>query len=95
MRKAINISAFLFFIWLVLDTLNVPSILLNFLLVGELPGMHTSLPPIVMLVIISTVFGIVVFELLARRIEIARRTRQQLLNALRHSQLPRRRFHRV
>ncbi len=95
MRRAINISAFLFFIWLVLDALNMPSLLLNFLLVGELPGMQTSLPPITMLVIISTVFGIVIFELLARHIEIARRTRQQLLAALRHSQLPKRRFHRI
>lgn len=95
MRKAINISAFLFFIWLVLDTLSVPSVLLNFLLVGELPGTQISLPPVIMLAILSTIFGVIIFETLARHIEITHRTRKQLLSISRRSQLPKRRFNRA
>ncbi len=96
MRKAINISAFLFFIWLILDAFNMPSALLNFLLVGELPGIQTNLPPVVMLAIISTAFGIIVFEMVVRRIEIIHRTRQQILSiASRRDRLPKRRFNRA
>lgn len=96
MRKAINLSALLFFIWLLLDAFNVPSLLLNFLLIGELPGMQTSLPPVAMLAIVSTLFGIIVFEIAARRVEIIHRTRQQIITITsRRNRLPKRRFNRA
>ena len=45
MRKAINIFTLVFFIWLVLDALNVPNeffnFLLGFLLTGAVPGTVT------------------------------------------------------
>jgi hypothetical protein len=96
MRKAINISALLFFVWLVLDTLNAPSALLNFLLVGELPGTTTALSPTLMLALMTAATGLIVFELAARRIEIVWRIRQQFIQVMtRRQRLPRRRFSRI
>jgi|GEM_PF-2028701 len=96
MRKAINYSALLFFVWLVLDALNVPSALLNFLLVGELPGTTTTLSPTLMLALTTAATGLIVFELAARRIEIVWRIRQQFIHVMtRRQRLPRRRFSRI
>lgn len=93
MKKAINISALLFFIWLLLDALDIPQNILMFLLMGELPGTRTSLPPTVMLSLMTAIIGIVSFELLARRVTIVRRIRQQAMGIMaRREKLPRRRF---
>ncbi len=95
MRKAINITAIIFFIWLVLIALDVPGILLNFLLVGALPGSSASVSPTIMLALMTTGAGIVIFELAVRHISFMRRVRQNLLLALRRKALPRRRYSRI
>ncbi len=96
MRKIINVAALLLFAWLVIDALGVPTSLLYFLLVGELPGTNVSLPPSVMLAIMTLGLGLVVFELFARRIELFQRLRQQMLGIIsRREQLPRRRYTRI
>jgi hypothetical protein len=96
MKKTINILAFLFLVWLILDTFNTPSILLNFLLVGQLPGMGVTLSPSMMLAIMTVIGGVIVFEILARRIEVVWRIRQQFRSIIeRRERLPRRRFTRI
>ncbi|MDB5177054.1 MAG: hypothetical protein JWN75_722 [Candidatus Saccharibacteria bacterium] len=96
MRKTINILAFIFLFWVVLDTYNTPSILLNFLLVGQLPGMNATVSPSMMLAIMTAIGGVVVFEILARRIEVIWQIRQQLRKFIeRRERLPRRRFSRI
>lgn len=96
MRKAINVAALIVFLWLVLDALNVPSILLNFLLIGALPGTSFTLAPTTMLALMSGLIGIVVFEYSARHFEVVRRTRQLLFGAMtRRERLPTRRFTRI
>ncbi len=69
MRKTINTLALLTFVWLLLDALNIPNMLLNFLLAGELPIIGTSISPAIMLAIMTLTAGVVVFELLARRLD--------------------------
>lgn len=96
MRKAINTAALVFFIWLVLDTYAVPDKLLYFLAIGALPGTATTLPPSIMLAIMSGLMGFVVFEAAARRFEVVRRIRRQLLGSIsRREQLPSRRYTRI
>lgn len=96
MRKAINISALLFFIWLVLDTFAIPDKLVYFLIIGALPGTDQSVSPTVMLAITSGLIGIVIFEIAARRFDLLRRMRQLLLgSATRRERLPSRRFTRI
>lgn len=96
MRKFINISALLFFIFLVCDAFDVPYYVLTFLLVGEIPGTNTTLSPTTMLAIMSAASGMIIFELLARRIGVIYRTRQYMVEFLKRSErLPRRRFGRA
>lgn len=96
MRKTINTAAFFFFIWLVLDAFNVPSTLLLFLVVGQVPGTDITVPPTVMLTIMTFAIGVILFELGARRIEIIRYVRQQALAIMtRRERLPKRRFTRA
>lgn len=96
MRKTINTIALLYFIWLLLDAFNIPMILINFLLVGEVPGMQSSLPPSLMLALMTATAGIIVFELLARHIEIVWRIRRYAVNLIaRRERLPRKRFEHI
>lgn len=96
MRKLINGSALVFFVWLVLDTLRLPEILLNFLLVGALPGTTATVSPTIMLAIMTLVIGIIVFELLARHVGIFRHVRRTLIGlTARRERLPSRRFQRI
>ena len=96
MRKTINISALILFIWLLLGAFNLPGMLLNFLLVGEIPGTTLSLSPTQMLAILTAVTGLVVFEILSRRVSAMRRIRNQILAITRERELPpRRRLNRV
>lgn len=96
MRKIINLSALVCFVWLLLDAFQIPNILINFLLVGQIPGMNSSLSPNLMLAIMVTAAGTVVFEMLARRIEIVRRIRYHFVTIInQRERLPRRRFNRV
>ncbi|MFA5135731.1 MAG: hypothetical protein WC505_08170, partial [Patescibacteria group bacterium] len=84
------------FLWLVLDAINAPGIILNFLLVGELPGMSTTLSPTMMLAIMTAASGVVIFEFMARRVEVVWRIRQQVRKLIeRQERLPRRRFSRI
>lgn len=93
MRKTINITALLFFIWLVLDAFDVPDKLVYFLIIGELPGTATTLSPTLMLAIMTGLTGIVVFEILARRFDAIDKLRQSLFGTVsRREQLPTRRF---
>lgn len=96
MRKIINISAFVFFVWLLLDTFKIVDGLLYFLLMGELPGTSVQLPPSIMLALTTLSLGLIVFEFSARRLEFMRRIRQQAIAMMtRREQLPRRRFTRI
>lgn len=96
MRKLINISALIFFVWLLLDALNIPSMLLYFLLMGELPGTNVSLSPTIMLALMTIASAILLFEFSARRIEVVWRIRQSLIHMMaRRERLPRRRFNRA
>jgi hypothetical protein len=96
MRKAINISALLFFIWLILDTFQVLDKLMYFLVIGQVPGTTQSLSPTMMLAIMSGLIGIVVFETLARRFDVLRRIRRFFVGAVsRRERLPNRRFTRI
>lgn len=96
MRKTINTMALLLFIWLVLDAFDVPQMMLNFLLVGELPGTTVRLSPSTMLAIMTMATAIVIFELLARRFQIFRRIRYQLTHLQNmRERLPKRRFGRA
>jgi len=80
MRKTINTLALIFFIWLVLDALNIPLMLLKFLIIGELPYSKIEVDPVMMLAILTAVATIVIFEVLARNVSSVRRFREQLLN---------------
>jgi hypothetical protein len=96
MRKAINIFTLIFFIWLVLDTFNIPSALVEFLLVGRLPGMNSSLSPNLMLALTTGLAGIIIFESLARHICVFGRIRRHFIAVIaRQKRLPRRRFSQI
>jgi len=96
MRKTINILALVFFVWLVLNALHIPDLLLNFILIGALPGSTATLSPSMMLAIMTTTLGMIVFELLARRFDIFRKIRYNLVNLTnKRDRLPKRRFSRV
>ena len=79
MRKAINMAALLTFIWLVLDTLHIPDMLMNFLLAGQLPFSNLSLSPSLMLTLLVAVAGVVAIEMSIRRFTLARRARTLLV----------------
>ena len=96
MRKTINIIALLFLIWLVLDTFNILGILLNFLLVGAIPGTSATVSPAAMLGIMVGISTVILFEILARHIKSFARIRKHCKHfAIRHSHLPKRRFGRA
>jgi hypothetical protein len=96
MHRTINTIALIFFVWLVLDTLHVPDIIVNFLLVGALPGTNITLSPTMMLAIVTTIGGIIVFELLARRFDVLLRFRQYFTGMIKKQErLPKHRFGRV
>ncbi len=80
MRKVINISALVLFVWLIATVLHLPEILLNFLLVGKIPGFNTYLSPTLMMAIMTVAMGIVIFEIAAHRYDTIRRWRKRLLS---------------
>lgn len=67
MRKTIKIVTVLFFILLAIVAFNLPTVLLNFLLVGAIPGTSLSVPPLAMLVLQLITIIFVSLEILARR----------------------------
>lgn len=96
MRKTINITALLFFIWLILDAFQLHDKILYFLIMGEVPGTSIVLEPTTMLAIMSTLMGIVIFESLARHFDVVRKARRALLRVSdKRNRLPTRRFTRV
>ncbi len=96
MRKTINICTLLFLGWLIIDAFHITDAVLNFLLVGVVPGTNTSLSPTMMLAIMTAISGIIIFELLARRVEIVHRIRQHFMKIVtKRERLPKRRFGRV
>lgn len=96
MRKTINILALIFFVWLVLDTLKVPELLMNFLLVGAIPGSSTTLSPNMMLMIVTMIGGMIVFELAARHFGGFRNIRYYITHlGAKRERLPKRRFGRI
>ena len=82
MRKAINISALVLLIWLIVDALHIPEALISFLLVGEIPGVKTNLSPTLMLAIMTTSTGLVLFEIASHRYSNVRQFRQQILSLI-------------
>lgn len=96
MRKTINISALIFFIWLVIDALNIPHTLFYFLVAGAVPGTTITVSSTTMLVITCSLIGILVFEIIARHFGLIRTIKRQLKNTLtRRERLPNRRFTRI
>jgi hypothetical protein len=82
MRKAINTAALIVFIWLWLDALRIPYILLAFLVAGEVPVIPVTIPPSMMLAIFTTVAFLMAFGILSRRYEKLARIRRQFLSLL-------------
>lgn len=97
MHKTTTTVAIVFLIWLVLDALHAPDILMNFILVGAVPGSSSaSLSPTMMLAIMTTCAGLIIFELLARRFDVFRRIRYHFTHLIaKQERLPKRRFGRV
>jgi hypothetical protein len=96
MRKIINIIALLVIVWLVLDTFHISDAIVGFILIGAIPGSSTTLSPTMMLAIMTTIGGIIVFELMARRFDVLREIRYHFLNfTKKQDRLPKRRFGRV
>lgn len=75
MRKTVNTVTLIYFIWLLLDALNIPGMLFNFLLIGEIPFMHISLPPTTMLAFFTASGFAVILEIMSHRVESVRRIR--------------------
>ncbi len=96
MRKIINTSALIFFVWLVLDAFQVPKLFMNFILVGELPGSNVPLSPNTMLIITTLFAGVIMFELAARHFGSLRTIRYYFTHlGAKRQHLPRRRFGRI
>ena len=96
MRKTINISALVFFVWLVLDTLRVPELLMNFLIVGAVPGSNITLSANTMLVLITLISGVILLELALRHLGGLRNIRYYITHfGAKRERLPRRRFSRI
>lgn len=96
MRKTINIIAFIFFIWLVVDALNLFDALTAFLLTGIIPGSDIALSPNFMIAATTLLSGIILFELAARRFAIVRNIRYYITHlGGKQDRLPKRRFSRI
>jgi hypothetical protein len=96
MHKTITITGLLFLTWIILDTFHMTDAIVSFLLVGAIPGSKASVSPSMMLAILTTLSGIIVFELMARRFHVIRRVRYHFLNFSRKQErLPKSRFGRV
>lgn len=96
MRKTINILALVFFIFLVLDAVHAPELLMNFLIVGALPGSNTTLSPNTMLVLMTIASGVIMFELVLRRFGGFRNIRHYITHfGAKRERLPKRRFSRI
>lgn len=67
MRRALKTIIVIFFICFIIATFNLPSILLNFLLVGAIPGTSLSIPPLAMLVLQLSAIMFISLEILAKR----------------------------
>jgi hypothetical protein len=70
MRQKVIRWSLLGSIVLILLSFHVDTLVIRFLLVGELPGGYSSLPPIVMLMIYSITFALTLVFLLAPRAQI-------------------------
>ncbi len=96
MRKTINILALVFFIWLVLDTLRIPDLLMNFLIVGAIPGSNITLSPNTMLVLVTLISGVILLELALRHLGGFRNIRYYITHlGAKRERLPKRRFSRI
>lgn len=96
MRKTINILALVFFVWLVLDTLRVPELLMNFLIVGAIPGSNVTLSANTMLVLVTLISGITLLELALRHFGGFRNVRYYITHlGAKRERLPKRRFSRI
>ncbi len=80
MRKLLNIATIILSIWLAVDVLHAPQMLLSFLLVGEVPGLNISLSPTLMMALLTVAMGVVIFEIAARRYNTIRHWRRRLLS---------------
>lgn len=78
-RKIINMSIIIISTWLIATVLHLPEMLLNFLLVGKVPGLNTYLSPTLMMAIMTATMGIIIFEIVARRYDSVRQWRRRLL----------------
>lgn len=75
-------------LWLLLDALNMPNLILGFLIVGAIPGTTMSVPPLAMLVFQMSAFVIICFEILARRSKYIQHIRSVIISfILRHTRL--------
>lgn len=96
MRKTINMLALVFFVWLVLDSLRMPELLLNFLIIGAIPGSNITLSPNTMLVLVTMISGVILLELALRHFGGFRNVRYYITHlGAKRERLPKRRFGRV
>ena len=96
MRGLINWAALLYFLWLVVDATGILTILIDFLLVGAIPGTSVTIPASTMLAIIGGIGTILLLDLASRRIAVVHRVRRHLFTLSdRRSRLPQRRFSRI
>lgn len=95
MRKTINISALIVFVWLLLDALNVFGMLLNFLLVGEIPGTSIVLSPTQMLAILTALTGLILLEVLASNLGVFQYIKRRITPVDNRPELPAHRLNRA
>lgn len=86
----------MFFIILIFNAFNLPEALMYFLIIGQVPGLQSSLSPEIMLAIVTLSSGIIIFELFARNIEILHHTKKYFRQlSSKQSRLPKKRFERI
>ena len=79
MLKIIKIIVMIVLIWLGINALHITDVFIDFLLVGKIPGFETNLSPTLMLAIITTTAGAILFEFAAKKFMSIGKWRKQVL----------------
>jgi len=95
-RKLINWATLLYFIWLIIDAFGILSLLIDFIIVGAIPGTNTTIPAGMMLALIGVCAGLLLLEIASRHVTFIYRVRRHLMQLSgRRDSLPQRRFSRI
>ena len=79
MLKIIKIIVMIVLIWLGINALHITDVFIDFLLVGKIPGLESNLSPTLMLAIITTTTGAILFEFTAKKFTPVSKWRKQVL----------------